>query len=1027
MLQPSTLARSTLFGAILLVSAVLGVRPCDAAEEAWKFLDGLRHRGYYDIAIEYLDQAGGKADIPADFKDEVDYQAGITLLDSSRLAETIDARQRQLEQARQRFEKFLKAHAQHPRAAEAEAELAKVLVERGKIGMELAASPSKSTAEKQRLTENARQLFRDAQKTFEAAEARLRTSLKELESAKPDEKRSPRELQQRDQMRGQFVQTRLCVASTMYEIAQTFEPGSEMRQKQLQEAATAFRELYEKYGNYAGGMFARMWEGRVYKDLGDPKKAAGIFEEMLTLPSTPEAFQRLRNQALTLLLEMDVASKHYAEALDRVKQWEASARSEEKSTPDGLAIQYQAAMAALESARALGENADGYRAAVADAKRYVDFLDRFPGIWQRKSRELAAASPELGGVRFEEPKTYEEARDRADSAWGTLLVLLGRLAQNDPKQREKLTADKNQARTDAIHYYRQALAIKPADADIREVNSDRFRLAYLYWDAGDYERAAVMGEFLARQYPQSAGARKGAEIAVKAYRMMFAAAPPGADRRFELDQIRRLTDYMVKLWPKEPESDEAVMMLIDTAADQCDLANVMECLGRIPDDSPRRGAAELRAGQAVWSAYVRAANLPEDQRPSAEELGKMAKQARQSLQQGVDRMRKAVEGGAQPDYALVFSVLALAQMFNADGQSDQAAQLLDDPRIGPMTLIAANSPLTNRDDFKADVYREALRAYVGSRQLDKAQHVMGLLEKTVGSDGDAQANRRLTQVYIRLGRELQEQLMRLRQENKVDQLQSVSKSFVRFLEAISKRDEGNNFSSLHWVAETYYGLGAGLDPGGKTLPPDAQQYYSKAAETFQTILDRCKKDPAFAPQPTAITSVTLRLASSLRALGKYDEAMKLLLGILAEKENRLDAQVEAALTYEGWGRERPGYYEIAIRGGHEKDGRYLVWGWGGIANRVAPFDKFRSTFHEARYHLALCRFSLAQTQTGDQRTQTLKDAELDITRIYRLYPEMGGEQWYPKYDGLLKKIQQLLGEDPVGLKGMRGPSVANTN
>jgi tetratricopeptide (TPR) repeat protein len=351
---------------------------------------------------------------------------------------------------------------------------------------------------------------------------------------------------------------------------------------------------------------------------------------------------------------------------------------------------------------------------------------------------------------------------------------------------------------------------------------------------------------------------------------------------------------------------------------------------------------------------------------------------------------------------------------------------LDDPKIGPMALLEAQSPSVNHEGLATDIYKEALRAYVGTRQLEKAQQVMVQLEKAVGAQGDAETNRRLTQIYIRLGRELQEQLARLRQENKMDQLQAVSQSFVSFLEAISRRAEGNSFSSLHWVAETYYGLGAGMDPGGKSLPPEAEQYYKKAAETFRTILERCKTEPGFAPQPTAVTSVTLRLASSLRGLGQYDEAMKLILSILQEKENRLDVQIEAAQTYQDWGQDRPGYYEIAIRGGHEKEGRYLVWGWGGIANRVAPmYDKYRSTFHQARYNLALCRFNLAQTQTGKQRAETLKQAELDITRVYRLYPEMGGDEWYGKYDALLKKTQKLLGEEPAGLKSPGRPSVAN--
>jgi hypothetical protein len=152
--------------------------------------------------------------------------------------------------------------------------------------------------------------------------------------------------------------------------------------------------------------------------------------------------------------------------------------------------------------------------------------------------------------------------------------------------------------------------------------------------------------------------------------------------------------------------------------------------------------------------------------------------------------------------------------------------------------------------------------------------------------------------------------------------------------------------------------------------------------------------------------------------------MKLLVSILNEKENRVDVQIEAALTYQEWGDVRPGYYEFAIKGGQEKGGKYLVWGWGGIARRVAAYEQYRSTFHQARYNLALSRFNLAQSQSGSEKSETLKQAELDITRVHQLYPEMGGDEWYGKYDELLKKIQKALGQQAVGLKTK--PAVAKS-
>ena len=52
---------------------------------------------------------------------------------------------------------------------------------------------------------------------------------------------------------------------------------------------------------------------------------------------------------------------------------------------------------------------------------------------------------------------------------------------------------------------------------IDDLNTIRYCLAYLDWAAEDYYDAAVLGEFLARRYPDGPERQRGAEIALKAY------------------------------------------------------------------------------------------------------------------------------------------------------------------------------------------------------------------------------------------------------------------------------------------------------------------------------------------------------------------------------------------------------------------------------------------------------------------------------------------------------------------------------
>jgi hypothetical protein len=91
------------------------------------------------------------------------------------------------------------------------------------------------------------------------------------------------------------------------------------------------------------------------------------------------------------------------------------------------------------------------------------------------------------------------------------------------------------------------------------------------------------------------------------------------------------------------------------------------------------------------------------------------------------------------------------------------------------------------------------------------------------------------------------------------------------------------------------------------------------------------------------------------------------------------------------------------------------------------YTKYQDIFHQARYNLALCRFKLAQKQTGPKRQELLNQAILDIQRTYLLYPEMGGKEWYTRYDKLARTIQQMLGQkNPQGLRAFEGPAQARS-
>ena len=138
-----------------------------AGDRCQAFLDGLRapERGFYDLALDYLEAMRTSPLSDKAFREAIDYEVGVTLVQGARLLPS-QQRQQQLEQAGDCFRKFLAGHPRHPRVAEADKYLANLLVERGRSDAERARRPGTMPQQKQQLLEQARRRYQDAQQVL---------------------------------------------------------------------------------------------------------------------------------------------------------------------------------------------------------------------------------------------------------------------------------------------------------------------------------------------------------------------------------------------------------------------------------------------------------------------------------------------------------------------------------------------------------------------------------------------------------------------------------------------------------------------------------------------------------------------------------------------------------------------------------------------------------------------------------------------------------------------------------------------
>ncbi|WP_460166276.1 hypothetical protein [Thermostilla marina] len=1016
---------------VCVLSAFVGVRggPAVAADDFRPFLEALKEIRYYDTVVDFLDRAAEDPRCPDEFKAVIDYEAGKALLEYAKTTRDLAFRQQLREEAATRLERFIQKHGDHSSAIDAYSLLGQMAIEDATLKIAQSKEEGKSDAERKALLDEARKLIEKGRPHLEKFLQLSRDRVADIRK-KAATSTDRRLLDEKKEAENEYARARLLIVGVDFALAKTYTQDAKKQKELLQQAYDEYGKVYETFGdNFVAGPIARMYQGIVAAELGKNDEAVAIFKETLTLPGNVPAYQQILNQAMVNLLQQYQAQKKYTEALEEVAKWEEAVPGDARSTPTGLEVYFLAGEIAIAYAQSIEKkDADGARAAKGTARKYFEFVSRFSGPRRLEAAERLKGLVSASATGSEAPKTYVEAKDKGDFAFGQFTVAYAQLQDPklDPKKAETLESDRETNRDAAIAAYLAALRMAGPENDAEELNEIRRRLVFLFWDAKEYYDAAVVGEYLARRQPQFAGAPKAAEIAVKAYRNLFiAAVKNGEDTSFERARMTDLAELVARNWGDRPEAGEAVLMLIDTALDSGDFETAEKYLDLLPENSAGRGRAELRLGQAIYTSYAKAASAPEAERPSAEALAEMRSRAQKILETGLQHAMAAAKAGGTIDYSLEYSILLLAQMYLSAGDAEKAVQLLDDPTIGPIGLIGKKHPSVALERFQEEVYKTALRAYVGTRQFDKAEECRQKLESLVASSGEGSASR-LTALYVSLGRQLQDQIAQLKAEGKTDELDRVISGFTVFLKSIAQQGDEADFRSLSWVAETFYGLGKGLDPGGAELPEKAANYYKEAARTYLLMIKRCEEDPAFAPEALgadAQLNLKVRLAGCLRAMGQYESAMKLIVSVLETKETRLDAQIEAATIYQEWAEEpdKEDYYLYAIRGGVKKGNKYIVWGWGGIANRlVAYYDKYSDMFHQARYNLALCRMKLAQRKSGEEKEQLLEQARLDIARIYQLYPSMGGNEWYAKYDALYKKIEQLQGNRmPQGLAGLK--------
>ena len=1007
---------------VLLMGIIQFATPAvlNAKEPYLEFVQGLRERQYFDSAMLYLDSLKSRKNVPEEIKQIIPYEKAVTLLRSSQFSQNPDAQAELLDQAQAYLEQFIKKSPKHELVASANTELARILLGKAQVLIWKSRSPA-NKENRLKFQQDARKNIAEAKVIFQKAHDAYKKQWESFGVYIPEDEKEKRAA--RKKVEGLYMRSQLDLATCNYEDAQTYDRGSKEFKEKLKAASLEFEEVHTKYRSQYAGLYARTMQGKCFEEQDDIRKALGIYDELLSHPGKSPGLIKLQNQVLhfRLICLNHETRKDFQLVIQEASEWlKRNART--SRTQVGLGIRWELARAqeALATDRNTPEAERGRL--LRQALENVRKLNRYAGPYKDVSRSAIQRVLVLLDREPGDPKDFDGAFGTANS----LLEQVGPLrekvkAAEKTKDKQKIQNAKEELQaqlSETERIYRLALSLADANSPAKQINSARYKLAYIFYLQRKSYDAAVVGKYLAIRLKKTdpTVALDAAYLGMAGFSQAYNDAPKQYKEK-NLQMILDVSQFIATNWPNSDRATDARLEMGRILRRSEKPLEAAKWYAEIPTTAPQYATAQLEAGQALWAAYLNTA-FKDSTTQTPEELNKMRDQAAKHLQTGIAKMQEKTPDSKPAPAVLIKAKVSLSQIEIMRGNDAKAIELLTkDPHSVVKAIEVKKEADRPKEDFNIKStafaslsYQYLLRAYIGTRQLDQAEKARESLEKIAGASGGAA----LTAVYVELGRELQKELERLKKLGDQDRLEKVRSGFESFLSQLSKRKGGQSYTSLIWIAETYFSMAQ----GSKESPQKASQYYSSATEAFEEILSQGENDPGFV-DPARLDGVKLRLVNCKRQERDFDSAETLIKSVLKKNSKVLDAQIEAAQVYQDWGEYggEPKRFLDAVRGKQFKD-KTVIWGWGNIAKRLQMSlnagqsrPEYKEKHREAQYHLAQSRYMYAQNASDKKEAdEQLQRAKIEITTFTSLTPDLPDSPWWDKFDTLYQDIQQQLGE-----------------
>ena len=996
----------------LALTAPALLPPAAAQDSPLPFLDGLRERGYFDTAIEYLDQQATNSALAPETRQILDYERGLTLQQAGAASRIPDDRDKLLADSETALQKFINEQPQHPLAARANSLLGELLFNRSE-SLVWAAAEKTTPEERAPLQNEARTLVDRAKAIFQAAHDQFKSQYEAFPKF-IDEAKDEDLFNQRKEAENKFLRAWLNLVRCTYQRGQTFDRGSEERKQTLIQAAELFEAIHTSRRTNTNGLYARLMQGKCFQEQDDIGRALGIYNEILGHPSDAAYMKTLKGTArhFRLICLNDPQRNDHALVVQEATAWLQENRGM-STTQFGLGILWEQALAEekLSTARELDDKQK--KDLQQFALNHSEQVAKYPGAFREPALSMARRLKAALGEKDREPRDFATAFERARGMIAQIQQLsdeLARAADDAERAAKKAALDNHLSEVGRL--LKLALNLREGDSDPKAVAQTRYLLSFVLLRQGNPLDSIVLARhcMLYDQKADQDSALNATEIAMAAAVTAWNQAG-NTDRDFETRLLRDVCQQILTLYPQSTKGGEARMRLGSVYRTMQQPLEAARWYLEIPEADPQYISARLSAGQSYWAEWTRRSALaeadPEGNPVTADDLQKWKTEARNLLTQGIELSRQKTGDMVLPSDDVVAAEVSLASILNLDGEFPQTIErLTKGGEFAVINAINISEGATRPEEgvqsktFAGLTYRLLLRAYVGTQQIDQAIATMAQLEKVGGED--------ILAAYTQLGMELQEELKRLSAANQTDRLTQVRTSFEQFLQKVYESRNKSDYNSLLWIGETYYGLGQGVT-GDQT---GAAAYFEKAGNAYQEILDQslASKDSR--------NPILLRLARCRRQQGQFDAALKLAEEILAPNPMNLDAQFEAASILADWGeKSEPQRLIEAIQGIRAANGQPgTVWGYAALAKRLQqilmkdPQSEFKPRFFDARFELSSARLRIAKSSNDKKAAAAQLGAGLaEINSLVQVFRDID-DITFARFDRLFQDMQAEAGQ-----------------